>query len=378
MGRLFRARRGSADRRLFWRGRPKIWVRAYDSLKKAEKSSLWMPFWKSAKIEIVNPTSKEISLLADIKATPKEQVSYPEKEAGYFQAKETEDSDPGHGVFANTFSEQGFGHIVGISFYSQNYSMDGDEFSYFDGSHTPQVHGDGTEDDHNQGWGGAAYQKPLWGSLMNGFAGAYRLYLNDSYIFDDRADIHYEYSKLGGTTNSQTDVIIYYYLAAGGSRLKQTDEMTIGDAGEEQSHQYAVDGQTWSGTLTSAYDGYEKKVDFMPATAQGRAYAGKSSFTVAIDPANQGVRLRRLLSRFGNGVQTAAVYVDGVKVERPWHVVYNSSAPANQAWVDSDFELPASLTKGKPSLHIEIQHLSSTKGELNEFHYWVFCHLPGE
>ena len=32
--------------------------------------------------------------------------------------------------------------------------MDGDEFTYIDGSRTPQIHGDGTEDDHNQGYGG--------------------------------------------------------------------------------------------------------------------------------------------------------------------------------------------------------------------------------
>jgi hypothetical protein len=346
---------------------------------KGEFHCYWpMPFWKSAKIEIVNPTTHAVTLSGVIGRVPADKVSYPENQAGYFCVKETKDKDPGGGIFASAFSEKGFGHIVGIGFYSQNYSMDGDEFSYFDGSRTPQVHGDGTEDDHNQGWGGAAYQKPLWGSLINGFEGAYRLYLNDSYVFDDQADIHYEYSLCGPTSNSQTDIVIYYYKASGAGRLKQTDEMAIGQSGQEKAHHYSVDSQTWAGTLTSAYDGYEKKPNLATVTADGRAYNGTSSFTVTIDPANQGVRLRRLLSRVGNGVQTAEVSVDGVKVKRPWHVVFNSSAPAGQAWVDSDFELPASLTQGKSNLQIKIRHLASTKGELNEFHYWVFCHMPPE
>ena len=38
------------------------------------------------------------------------------------------------------------------------------------------MHGDGTEDDHNQGWGGYAVQQPYWGGLINGFQGGYRLY----------------------------------------------------------------------------------------------------------------------------------------------------------------------------------------------------------
>jgi hypothetical protein len=157
-----------------------------------------------------------VNIAADIEQTPKERLSYSADAAGYFHAKQTKDSDPGHGLFASTFQEQGFGHIVGIGFYSQDYSVDGDEFTYLDGSHTPQIHGNGTEDDHNQGWGGTEYQQPLWGSLMNGCQAAYRIYMNDSYVFDDLVNINYEYSQYAATSNSKTDVVFYYYKAAGG------------------------------------------------------------------------------------------------------------------------------------------------------------------
>ncbi len=60
------------------------------------------------------------------------------------------------------------------------------------------------------------------------------------------------------------------------------------------------------------------------------------------------------------------------------HVVYNSSAPENQAWVDSDYELPASLTRNKSKLRIEIRYRNATAGEINEFHYWIFSRIPAQ
>lgn len=340
--------------------------------------SYWpMPFWSSAKIEIINDSATSITLSADIGITPKEQLNYPQDGAGYFFAKETRFADSGDDLFARAFREEGFGHIVGTSFYSQDYSTDGDTFIYFDGSRTPQIHGDGTEDDNNQGWGGTSYQKPLWGGVVSGIQGAYRIYLGDSLVFDDQAKINFEYSRLEASPIAKTDVTVYYYKGKNSFRpLALTDAVDVGIPGSEKAHDYVIEGQSWAGSLRSAYDGYEKNVEAGSFLEEGRAFNGKSAFTVAVDPTNEGVRLRRLLSRLGNGVQTAEVWVDGVKVDRPWHVVFSSSATENQAWVDSDFEIPASLTRKKSKLRIEIKHLSSTKGEINEFHYWVWCHMP--
>jgi hypothetical protein len=151
--------------------------------------------------------------------------------------------------------------------------------------------------------------------------------------------------------------------------------LDVGRPDLEKAHDYTIEGQTWSGSITSAYDGFEKGIEADLVKDDGRAFSGHSSFTIAIDPANVGVRLRRRLARSGNGVQTAEVFVDAVKIERPWHVVFNSWAPVNQTWADSDFEIPSALTHGKSKLRIEVRHLASTKGELNEFHYWVLCHM---
>jgi hypothetical protein len=144
-----------------------------------------MPYWSRAHIEIVNGGKTPIEQL-DVEAVsvPPESIRYPREKTGYFHAKRTVDVSPDGALYSQAFLARGRGKVVGLSMYSAGYNMDGDEYTYIDGSRTPQIHGDGTEDDHNQGWGGYAIQKPYWGGLVNGFQGGYRLYLVDPYVFD--------------------------------------------------------------------------------------------------------------------------------------------------------------------------------------------------
>ncbi|HTV39739.1 MAG TPA: DUF2961 domain-containing protein [Candidatus Sulfotelmatobacter sp.] len=336
-----------------------------------------MPYWHSARIEILNESGEDLkSVSCALEYKPSNVLSYPYGQAGYFCAKRTLARDPGHGLFNTVFDESGRGRVVGISFYSTGYAMDGDEFTYIDGSRTPQIHGDGTEDDHNQGFGGDAYQKPLWGGLINGYQTAYRFYYNDSYIFNQHIRINYEFSREGGHDNGgETDVIVYYYKAASGGNLLLTDQLDVGDPVSEASHHYSVTGQTWAGTRRSGYDGYERDYEYDTCQDDGRAFNGSSEFTVDISPSNDGVELRRRLYRSGNGRQCAYVYVDGARVnERPWDVCTLSTAPRYQGWYDADFEIPAAYTKGKRQLHLRIENADGSKSVFNEFYYWVYCY----
>jgi NADPH-dependent 7-cyano-7-deazaguanine reductase QueF len=44
-------------------------------------------------------------------------------------------------------------------------------------------------------------------------------------------------------------------------------------------------------------------------------------------------------------------------------------------WYDSDFEIPASFTKGKDRVTVEIRYVASPqKNEINEFYYWIFSY----
>jgi hypothetical protein len=336
-----------------------------------------MPYWRSARLELDNQSGVDLQPVSCVlEYKPASVLAYPAGQAGYFRAKRTLARDPGRGLFNTVFEESGRGHVVGISFYSTRYAMDGDEFTYLDGSRTPQIHGDGTEDDHNQGYGGAAYQKPLWGGLVNGYQSAYRLYYNDPYIFNQHIKINYEFSREGGRDyGGETDVAVYYYKAASAGHLALTDQLDVGDPASEAAHHYSITGQTWAGTRRSGYDGYERDYEYDSCQDDGRAFAGCSEFTAAISPANHGVKLRRRLFRSGNGRQCALVYVDGVPVsERPWDVCTFSSAPSYQGWFDADFEIPAAYTQGKRKLRLKVQNAGGGKSEINEFYYWVYSY----
>lgn len=335
-----------------------------------------MPYWHSARLELVNESGVDLqSVSCEVQYKPATVLDYPAGQTGYFCARRTLARDPGHGLFNTVFNESGQGRVVGISFYSTQYAMDGDEFTYIDGSRTPQIHGDGTEDDHNQGYGGDAYQKPLWGGLVNGYQTAYRLYYNDSYIFNQHIRINYEFSREGGHDyGGETDVVVYYYKSPFGGNLLLTDQLDVGDPVSEANHRYSVSGQTWARTLRSGYDGYERNYEYDICQDDGRAFNGSSEFTVNISPANHGVELRRRLYRSGNGQQRAIVYVDGAQVtERPWDVCTLSTAPFYQGWYDADFEIPAAYTQGKRQIRLRIENAGGSKSEINEFYYWVYC-----
>jgi hypothetical protein len=359
-----------------------------------------MPFWKSARIVVENRSGHDIEPLAcEVMFKPSSVRSYPRDNTGYFCAKRNTDGDPdGLGYRGVAFEETGRGHVVGKVFYTEKYDMDGDEFTYIDDSQTPQIHGSGTEDDHNQGWAGRACQLPLWGALVNGYNGAYRIYLNDCYVFNKHILTSYEYSltkKERFPKGGNTDVTIFYYKAGTGPNLQLTDEMDVGNHFSETRHHYQIRQQTWQGSLHDQYDAYERNLDYGACTDEGRAFNGSSQFTVTVDPKNQGIKLRKRINRNGNGVQSAEVFVDGNKVGRPWHIVTPSSStrkaaatdgsttlqPANatgrdvNGWYDSDFEIPASFSKGKDRVTVEIRYVASAqKDEINEFYYWIYTY----
>jgi len=105
----------------------------------------------------------------------------------------------------------------------------------------------------------------------------------------------------------------------------------------------------------------------------GRAFGagGHSSFTVAIDPANSGVRLTR---RYDPGIanQRANLVVDGVAVGQ-WA---NGPAAPGQ-WADQTIDLPAALTAGKSSLHVSNDFVSSSL-DVNEFRYDVHSRIGSD
>ena len=359
--------------------------------------SYWpMPFWSRAKIELVNQSAADIQeIKLEAAYVPSAVRAYPRQRCGYFCARRTIDISPDNALWSHAFAARGCGKVMGLMMYSTGFATDGDEFTYIDGSHTPQIHGDGTEDDHNQGWRGYAIQQPYWGGLVNGFQGGYRLYVNEPYIFNREITINYEHSLCGGgKTGQKMDCIAWYYLQDPAQcNLHLTDELDVGDARSEQTHHYAVTKETWSGQTASAYDACEQGVPY-PATDGGRAFIGSSKFTVKLDRHNQGVKLRRRLNRNLANVQQAKVCVDGKEIpDAPWYFC-DLPAPTQTAFADTDFEIPAAYTKGKQQISITVEHVNAIKvvpapadvpvkaaappqaDGCNEYYYWVYCYGP--
>ncbi|MBS2532992.1 DUF2961 domain-containing protein [Catenulispora sp. NF23] len=153
-----------------------------------------------------------------------------------------------------------------------------------------------------------------------------------------------------------------------GGVWQSADTVDVGPehAATEAAHRYSVTKPSWSGTQMYSYP--------LPAsvTDTGDAFAGgqSSTFTVAIDPANDGVRLTRRLDPNIAG-QVASVSVDKTQVGT-WTA--NPQEP-NGSWLDESLEIPASVTAGKSSITITNTFVSSAK-DFNEFSYWVDSHMP--
>jgi hypothetical protein len=338
-----------------------------------------MPYWSRAKVEIVNESKTPIaSLKFEATSAPPQSIAYQQGKSGYFCARRTIDISPDGALYSRAFQARGRGKVVGLTMYSTGYNMDGDEYTFIDGSQTPQIHGDGTEDDHNQGWGGYAIQKPYWGGLVNGFQGGYRLYVAEPYVFDSSIDIFYEHSKWGPAKDrgQKTDFTVWYYFdKPGHCNLRLTDELDVGKAESEKAHQYSVSGVKWSGTTASSYDRMEYSPRQATTTDDGRAFSGTCQFTVKIDPANEGVKIRRRVNRNRSNVQRTNVYVDGQLVaDVPWYVCDLAASPET-AFRDTDFEIPATYTKGKDRVTIKLQHVAGqNENATNEYYYWAYSY----
>lgn len=104
--------------------------------------------------------------------------------------------------------------------------------------------------------------------------------------------------------------------------------------------------------------------DDLYLTDDGRAFTGASTFTVSIDPDNDGVDLtRRYDSLIGN--QRAKVIVDGEQVGS-----WESHEPTGGQWADQTVHIPASETAGKSEITVRNEFVGSDL-DVNEFRYWV-------
>lgn len=145
--------------------------------------------------------------------------------------------------------------------------------------------------------------------------------------------------------------------------LRQTDLIDVANQTSEQAHRYQATSATLTGEVESAYEG---NADETLVRDRGRTHSGgEIRFTIAIDPDNDGVRLRRRLDQ-NSPRQAADVYVDGRSVGTWYHADQNPYL----RWFDSDFDLRSDLTRGKTKLNVRLTpRKGHGYGDFNDFRY---------
>jgi hypothetical protein len=160
-----------------------------------------------------------------------------------------------------------------------------------------------------------------------------------------------------------------------GGVWQQADTVDVGSrhTAAEAAHHYAITGRTWSGTRTFSYPLPGPVHDDGRAFGVAGSSKGSSRFTLAIDPANNGVRLTRRLDP-AVGAQVAAVSVDNGTSSTSIGDWAPSPVQTGGKWEDESVEIPASVTAGKSTITVTNTFVSSAH-DFNEFTYWADDHV---
>lgn len=165
-------------------------------------NSFWrMPFRKSARVEIVNQSDKNISLLYYNIDWIKTRVS---ADTPYFHAQYRQEYPARTGSDYVVLETKGKGHYVGtvlaVRTRSPSWFGEGDEKVFIDGEKEASIWGTGTEDYFLSAWGLKTTNTPYagvpyfdqWG-IVGGHTSAYRWHLNDPIVFEKGIRVAFEH-----------------------------------------------------------------------------------------------------------------------------------------------------------------------------------------
>jgi hypothetical protein len=305
---------------------------------------------------------------------------------GKFHANYTIISVPASGEDMTFLDVTGSGRIVGtvVNFNAPDGTLEGDPHFFLDDNNTPQIQVTGTEEWGTGGnyWnGGFQTSLPLGGlpSSVNNPAGEdvdgaalYRLLIADTIPFNRRAVVRWEHGFDNNYPRYPHKAAIFWYGTPVQTALL-TDDLQVGDSRSRIAHGY-VSPSEQPYTLTAAY---EYAVHNPLSTSTGVSMTTASTFTMALDPNNVGAFLRRQFD-YGAANQRARVYIDGEYAGTWYSASYFNGTDMDgrvRRWREEEFPLPASLTSGKPSVTVRVEHVP-TSDPLNtvwtEFRYQMY------
>ena len=362
-----------------------------------------MPFWKSMKIEL-HSKQAGTGLACDIAWS--DTNPYPVATTGVFKVQFNDKTSVKAGTpdFAN-LNVEGAGILVGCVS-----KLTGDiegNFSIFtDGSKTPAVETTGGEDYFNHSYG-------IHPGICNAYSGglaeqtAYRFHILDYVPFLNSIRLTQDHAHAFTHDRDGTFLSAVYYYHTPQKFLLQTDTLDVGKPEAEAAHNYKVDGTAGRTRVQSDTSGYEGDCNDL-ITDEGRWSDKGSTFTVKINPDNDGVRLRKRINQtayhqeldvYVNGTlagtwfEQGANYMLNYDMKKYRELIIKHFADKQQdvpSWQngamptkfrDTEFEIPAALTKGKQTLDIRML----TKNSLavnpadakltNEYYYWVYSYV---
>ncbi len=330
-----------------------------------------MPFQNRARVQLVSQRAIATNNISfEIRHAP---FTDSFANVGYFKTAytfQTRWANDGRDILL--LDTEGAGQLVGVVASlagPPNVFMEGDERIYVDDSQTPAIQGTGTEDFFNGGWyfDRGLFTLPTHGLAVHSPSGgqdriaAYRLFLSDAIPFRKHLRVGIEHGNRNSVTmNAWT---LAYYYAQPTARAVLTDVLDVGNSASEASHGYTISGATWSGTRGYTYDGV---MDAYGSVDDGRSLRGYSWFRLAINPANDGVIVRRKLDQ-GIANQQATVFVDGA----PAGTWYIAGSNPNHRWRDDDFLIPAAYTRGKNAITLQLVD-ASLNIDWTEFQYTAY------
>lgn len=161
-----------------------------------------MPFRKSARIEIVNQSPKQIALLYyNIDWIQLDRLP---RNTPYFHAQYRQEYPVESGKDYVLLETTGKGHYVGtvlaVRSRSPSWFGEGDEKIYVDGESKPSIWGTGTEDYFLSAWGLKTTSTPYFGvpyfdqwGIVGGHTSAYRWHLADPIVFQKGIKVTFEH-----------------------------------------------------------------------------------------------------------------------------------------------------------------------------------------
>jgi hypothetical protein len=339
-----------------------------------------MPFWHHARVVWRNRSGKALGpLKAALTVGPN---TIPEDRGTYFTTLYHQGQTTYHRDWP-LFDSPGSGWFVGVvqSMYQEHY-CEGNEHFTIDGAVSPQINGTGTEDYYlGCFWPNTVYSSPFAMSAINiltvggSFDGAYtvpasysRFHLEAPIPFFRSIDARIQHGGMSDIRSNYRSLAFCYLRPR--TALRECDFIDVGNPGSEKAHEYMAAQSELTGMLSARPEGqYFEIAD----SEDGRRHAGgEITFTVAIDPKNNGVRLRRRLDQSGPP-QAADVYVDGQYAGRWLHACPN----AHLRWYDSDFDIRPDHTRGKSNLSVKLTVAAGAElGPFTDFNYRAYCFEP--